>query len=513
MWRADRDPHPFVLHGGAPKRDGFTLDDVFARNMVNARTLGVSPSGRRVGFSNPNDFFDAVAIGLDAADDAVQLPPRYGDGSDALERPEFCGLTADGLHLVVAATAEDLFVVDAGTGAVVHHRAIDFPYGEVTGVAKSPDGRWLLLSIAGGSALLWDLTTGDLGFFAVPPHTSHPAFVGERLAVMGHHDGAAVGVDLDAIVAGEPGDEDDEDFELLPSGAFAMRRDEDGEPCDDPWQVFEQGLSEFVSFAVGRVGAGPVVASCDDGGSVALYAVEDGGFRALDADGIEFDPPYDGLHAIAFAGPLLGDARAADLPGPRTGERDLEHVAGRDLTEPTRTGCTRRQDRQEHPRSIGDAGRGVNPIPGCGPAPTGRGTARPRATSGRGRPERPPAPPRGRAPAPGPVPGVLRTPPIEDLGRQADRECAALAVDLEHLGSENDTWLCCSRSSLLWVTTARSRAGGDRERHDLVASLDREEHHHPVVGGAQQGLVALRISALDNLRPCAVSNRLEVGRC
>ena len=44
--------------------------------------------------------------------------PQYLTTVDAIEAPEFCGLTPDGAHLIVTATSQDLFVVDVASGRV-----------------------------------------------------------------------------------------------------------------------------------------------------------------------------------------------------------------------------------------------------------------------------------------------------------------------------------------------------------------------------------------------------------
>ena len=243
-----------VFHGGGPDTGPPSLDDVFARNLTNLRTLGVSRDGAFVGFGNPNDFFSVEAVDLDDASEPIRLPPRHA-GGESTESP---GLVAfAGAQLVVFDRGERMHFADGATGEVGRHVDLGEYYGEGRAVALSPDERFLVIAVAGGDSLLWDHETLELGGLPVPPHAIEAVFVGERRVALVHHAGAVVLLDLET------------------QQVDAIRAPEDeGEPPDEDWDAFEQRWDVHGAAAYTVAGA-PHVATLDENDTLQTYAIGD----------------------------------------------------------------------------------------------------------------------------------------------------------------------------------------------------------------------------------------------
>lgn len=181
-----------LLHGGVPGGASVTLNDVFARNLLNNHTLGVSPSGRYVGFSNPNEFFSVEDHDL-SVPQLIRLPPRAAGGptTEAPGRIDFAGG-----RLVVLGRAQRMFLASATSGEP--ERTVLFPrhYGDATRVVASPDGKHLAIAVSGGEPFLYDIEADELMGLGIPPHTIHAAFTGATRLYMVHDAGAVVAVDL-----------------------------------------------------------------------------------------------------------------------------------------------------------------------------------------------------------------------------------------------------------------------------------------------------------------------------
>ncbi len=244
-----------VFHGGGPDTGPPSLNDVFARNLTNLRTLGVSHDGAFVGFGNPNDFFSVGAVGLDEASEPIRLPPRHA-GGESTESPGLVAFAGD--RLVVFDRGHRMHFADGATGAIGRRVDLGEYYGEGRAVALSPDERFLLVAVAGGSSLCWDHEALELMELPVPPHTIEVAFVDERRAVLAHHAGAVILVDLenqqvDALRAPE----------------------EEGDLPDEDWDAFEQRW-DVHGAAFYTVAGAPHMAVVDEMDVLQTYTIGDG---------------------------------------------------------------------------------------------------------------------------------------------------------------------------------------------------------------------------------------------
>jgi len=244
----------FVFHGGGPDTGPPTLDDVFARNLRNLHTLAVSDDGAYVGFGNPNDFFSVEAVGLDEASEPIRLPPRYA-GGESTESPGLVAFAGD--QLVVFDRGHRMHFADPVTGAIGRRVDLGEYYGEARAVALSPDERSLVIAVAGGSSLCWDHEALELMELPVPPHAIAVAFVDERRAVLAHHAGAVILLDLEN------------------QQADAVRAPEDeGDPPDEDWDAFEQRWDHHGA-AFYTVGGAPHMATVDENDDLQAYAIGD----------------------------------------------------------------------------------------------------------------------------------------------------------------------------------------------------------------------------------------------
>ncbi len=245
-----------VLHGGGANTS-YTLDDVFARNLHNCHTLGVSASGAYVGFGNPNDFFSVAAIGLDEPDlpqQAIRLPKRATSGVVA-EAPGLVAFAGD--LLVVFDKGHRMFLVDGASGEIGATVELERWYGDANDVARSPTGRYLAVAVGGGESFYWDFETSELMGLPMPPHAIRVGFFGDARAALVHHNGAVMTLDVEEMVS-------------------CARRapDEEGEEPDEDYDAFEQRYDVYAS-AVFEVGGVPTVATLDEHDAVQFYSIDD----------------------------------------------------------------------------------------------------------------------------------------------------------------------------------------------------------------------------------------------
>lgn len=244
-----------VFHGGGPDTGPPSLDDIFARNLTNLRTLGVSADGAYVGFGNPNDFFSVEAVDLENASEPIRLPPRHS-GGETTESPGL--VTFAGGRLVVFDRGDRMHFADGATGDVGRHVDLGEYYGEGRAVALSSDERFLVIAVAGGNSLLWDHESLELEELPVPPHAIEAWFVDERRAALVHHNGAVVLLDLET------------------HQVDAVRAPEDeGDPPDEDWDAFEQRW-DVRGAAFYTVAGVPHVATVDENDDLQTYAIGDG---------------------------------------------------------------------------------------------------------------------------------------------------------------------------------------------------------------------------------------------
>ncbi|MEM9072439.1 MAG: hypothetical protein AAGE52_28290 [Myxococcota bacterium] len=258
-----------VFHGGGADTGPPSLNDVFARSLRNNFTLAVSTSGRFVGFGNPNDFFDATAL----EGDRVQLPRRE---RDVIEAPGFVGFA--GTLLVVADRGDGLHLVTP-TGSITRVQLPQY-YGEVRGAALA--GPWLVLAVAGGSALAYHRETKELEELPVPPHSVLAETLGDRHAFFVHHNGAVVRVDLEA------------------KQFAAMRAGEDGE-IEEEWDAFEQ-RRDVHGAALVR-GARPVLYVLDENENLQPYRITEDGFEVGEATDLSAQRLAGGEEVLVHATP------------------------------------------------------------------------------------------------------------------------------------------------------------------------------------------------------------------
>jgi len=238
-----------VVHGGGADTGPPSLDDVFARSLVNLHTLGVSRGGEYVGFGNPNDFFAVNAIDLEEAGEPIRLPPRRTRVSET----ELPGLVRfAGERLVIFDRGEGMHFADGRTGDVQERTALGEYYGEATDLALVEEG--LLIAVSGGSALL-RRADGELVQLPVPPHSIAAGAIGSRFALV-HHNGAVALFDPET------------------EGMEAVRAPEEkGDPPEEEWDAFEQRWS-VRGAAFFTIGGVPHAATVDENDELQLYALE-----------------------------------------------------------------------------------------------------------------------------------------------------------------------------------------------------------------------------------------------
>lgn len=242
-----------VFHGGGADAGPPSLNDVFARNLVNLHTLGVSPGGEYVGFGNPNDFFAVAPLDLETATESVKLPARRTKVAET----EMPGLVAfAGERLVIFDRGEGMHLADGRTGAALERVELPEYYGEATDLAVVEDG--LLIAVSGGSALLHE--AGELMELPFPPHSIAAGAVGERFALV-HHNGA-VGL-----------------FDPESEGVEVVRAPEDeGDPPDEEWDAFEQRW-DLLGAAFLTIAGTPHAATIDENDELQLYAFDGASVR------------------------------------------------------------------------------------------------------------------------------------------------------------------------------------------------------------------------------------------
>jgi len=283
---------PLVIHGGAADTGPPTLDDVFARNLRNNFTLGVSPSGRFVGFSNPNDFFDATKL----EGERVQLPRRE---RDVVEAPGCVCFASD--LLVVSDRGRGLHLVSPDLSI----ERIELPelYGFVSDAALGEDGRWLVLAVSGGGALAVDRRSGQLHELPVPPHSILAEMVGSSRALFVHHNAAVVSVDLEEQTV------------------TAVRVGEGGE-LEEGWDAFEQRWDVYAAALVR--GASMELCVLDENDELQRYTLTDDGFepgptmelgarRLAGGEGILVSASDDEAFVLNLDG---GESRALEVSAP-----------------------------------------------------------------------------------------------------------------------------------------------------------------------------------------------------
>lgn len=237
-----------IFHGGGADTGPPSLNDVFARNLVNLHTLAVSKGGEYVGFGNPNDFFAVDSLDLEEAEQPIKLPPRRIQGPE-IERPGLVRFAGE--RLVVFDRGEGMHFADGATGAVEERVDLGEYYGEATDLALVEDG--LLIAVSGGSALLW--SSGELMELPFPPHSIAAGAVGSRFALI-HHNGAVALFDPET------------------QGMEAVRApEEEGDPPDEEWDAFEQRWS-VRGAAFLTIGGVPHAATVDENDELQLYAFE-----------------------------------------------------------------------------------------------------------------------------------------------------------------------------------------------------------------------------------------------
>jgi len=238
-----------IFHGGGADTGPPSLNDVFARNLMNLHTLGVSEGGEYVGFGNPNDFFAVEAIGLADAKEPIRLPARHTRGPET-ESPGLVRFAGE--RLVVFDRGEGMHLADGSSGDLQDRVDLGQYYGEATDLAFLED-EGLLIAVSGGSALLWQ--SGELMELPFPPHSIAAGAVGPRFALV-HHNGAVALFDPET------------------EGMEAVRAPEDeGDPPDEEWDAFEQRWSTRGA-AFLTIGGVPHAATVDENDDVQLYALE-----------------------------------------------------------------------------------------------------------------------------------------------------------------------------------------------------------------------------------------------
>lgn len=262
------EPSAPILHGGGPTGGGFTLNDVFARNLINNHTLGVSPSGRYVGFGNPNDFFCIDDVDLGAAR-AIKLPERAASGpvTEAPGRIDFAGD-----RLLVFDRARRMFIAGGATGAPGQTVELPHLYGDATMAAMSPGGSHIGIAVSGGGALLYDVAAGELMELPVPPHSIYAGFTSSSRLYMVHHAGAVVAIDLDeqrleSFRAPDDNNDDDGDD-------FGDLEDIDPEELEymRAMEAFEQRWDCYAGVAW-RAGGVDRAAVIDENDALQLYSI------------------------------------------------------------------------------------------------------------------------------------------------------------------------------------------------------------------------------------------------
>ena len=207
-----------------------SLDDIFARNLVNNHTLGASASGAYVAYGNPNTFFSTQTTDVES-ETHVKLPMRKDP--NAAEAPGCIRFA--GTRLVVFDRGDGMHFADAATGEP--ERRFEMPqwYGEARDVSLSADGNELVIAVAGGSSLVYLFDEDALGELPVPPHGVYAKHLDHRF-IVAHYAGAVVVFDpetetVECIrVAWEEGDDPERDFDAFEQrdngrGATAYRVD------------------------------------------------------------------------------------------------------------------------------------------------------------------------------------------------------------------------------------------------------------------------------------------------
>ena len=242
-----------VFHGGGADPGPPGLDDLFARDLVSLRTLGVSDDGAYVGFGNPNAFFSLESIALDGATEPIRLPPRRV----AIPETEMPGLVRfAGERLVVFDRGDRMHFADGLTGEPERIIELGEYYGEATDAALSSGGDRLVIAVAGGSSLCWDEEAG-VTELPVPPHGVLASFVGDHRAVVVHHGGAVVRLDFE-----------NQEVESV------RAPEDDGEPAEEDWDAFEQRW-DLRGAATYSQGGTPYVATVDEHDTLQLYSVDE----------------------------------------------------------------------------------------------------------------------------------------------------------------------------------------------------------------------------------------------
>lgn len=201
-----------VIHGGGPDTGPPSLDDIFARNLVNNHTLGVSASGAYVGYGNPNDFFSTKTTDLES-ETHVKLPMRKDAG--AAEAPGCIRFA--GSHLVFFDRGEGMHFADAASGEPGKRVELPQWYGEARDVSLSPDGKELVIAVAAGNSLVYLVEQDEVAELPVPPHGVFARHLDHRF-VVAHYAGAVVLFDPEKEsveclrVAWEEGEEPERDF-------------------------------------------------------------------------------------------------------------------------------------------------------------------------------------------------------------------------------------------------------------------------------------------------------------
>jgi hypothetical protein len=182
-------PSRFVVHGRARERGGFTLDDVFATNVHNNQTIGVSAGGRYVAFGLPNEFVCTDAIDLSGTD-PLMLPARVATSSIV---PKFAELVGDGSKLVAVTPDGVVMLADVTSGAIEFQLAVE--YGtDLLSASLSPSGRELVLGYGGRNSLRvrFGGDEPDIVELPLPPHTSFARHVAEKCVALAHSNGAVI---------------------------------------------------------------------------------------------------------------------------------------------------------------------------------------------------------------------------------------------------------------------------------------------------------------------------------
>lgn len=239
-----------VIHGGGPDTGPPSLDDMFARNLVNNHTIGVSASGTYVGYGNPNDFFSTKTTDV-ASQARVELPMRTDP--NAAEAPGCIRFA--GSRLVLFDRGEGMHFADAIRGEP--ERRIELPeyYGEARDVSLSPDGSELVIAVAAGGSLVCLFEEDGVAELPVPPHGVFARHLDHRF-VVAHYAGAVVVFDPEK--------------ESVESIRVAW---EEGEEPDRDWMAFEQRDNGRGATAY-RVDGVWHVAMLDEDGDVQSYVID-----------------------------------------------------------------------------------------------------------------------------------------------------------------------------------------------------------------------------------------------